>query len=67
MEWTDEHLRIFLDSIKYVDGSCSDCIEKCIKRFLDLTSWDLLEALDRVGPTVKWDYGDKWEMMRPSR
>jgi len=67
INWTDEHLKTFLDSIKYVDGSCSTCIRSCIGYFLDNTSWDLLKDLDRVGPLVKWDYDGEWGDVRPNK
>lgn len=65
MEWTDDQLRAFLMSIRFIDGGCSDCIRECIEEFLDLTSWDLLERLDAIGPTIDWAGNDSWSCIRP--
>lgn len=46
------------------DGGCFHCIELVLRKFLNLTSWELLKIMDQIAPEI--DFGICcWEECRP--
>lgn len=75
MEWTDEQLKIVLESAGEADGGCDHCVRLVLEEFFRQAGFSLLPRMEilskdcRFGRDSTWEdvhptYG-KWEKKRP--
>lgn len=69
MTWTHDQLKIIIESSLAADGGCCVCVRSVLCRFLDLTSWELIDRLDIAAKYVDFRecHGSGWIDCRPSK
>lgn len=69
MTWTHDQLKIIIESALEADGGCAVCIQSVLSKFLDLTSWELLDRLDVAAKDVDFRncHGSDWIDCRPDK